>query len=164
MNLKEAARRLGVHYQTAYRWVRSGELVAVRIGSRYEISDAAIGRFRARRTALTAAHVESERPDLLRRGGVALEDQDVGPLESQLTCQHQPGGAGQNHVGLAPQGPGEGREGGRDAARSPARPIRRDPGDGGERPDAAGIRVLPGFQHQEAVAAAEDHAAVARAG
>ena len=33
MNLKEAARRLGVHYQTAYRWVRSGELVAVRIGS-----------------------------------------------------------------------------------------------------------------------------------
>jgi excisionase family DNA binding protein len=61
VNLKEAARRLGVHYQTAYRWVRSGELVAVRIGSRYEISDAAIGRFRARRAALTAAHVESER-------------------------------------------------------------------------------------------------------
>ena len=52
MNLKEAARRLGVHYQTAYRWVRSGELVAVRIGSRYEVSDAAIERLRAQRRAL----------------------------------------------------------------------------------------------------------------
>jgi excisionase family DNA binding protein len=52
VNLKEAARRLGVHYQTAYRWVRSGELVAVRIGSRYEISDAAIERLRAQRRAL----------------------------------------------------------------------------------------------------------------
>ncbi len=52
MNLKEAARRLGVHYQTAYRWVRSGDLVAVRIGSRYEVSDAAIERLRAQRRAL----------------------------------------------------------------------------------------------------------------
>ena len=41
MNLKTAARRLGVHYQTAYRWVRSGQLVAVKVGAGYEISDAA---------------------------------------------------------------------------------------------------------------------------
>src|SRR6185295_4175556 len=59
MNLKEAARRLGVHYQTAYRWVRSGELVAVRIGARYEISDAAIERLRAQRRALATPHLES---------------------------------------------------------------------------------------------------------
>jgi glycerate-2-kinase len=26
VNLKQAAARLGVHYQTAYRWVRSGDL------------------------------------------------------------------------------------------------------------------------------------------
>ena len=64
MNLKEAARRLGVHYQTAYRWVRSGELVAVRIGSRYEISDAAIERLRAQRRALGTPHIE----ELPRRG------------------------------------------------------------------------------------------------
>jgi excisionase family DNA binding protein len=52
MNLKTAARRLGVHYQTAYRWVRSGQLVAVKIGAGYEISDAALERFLARRDAM----------------------------------------------------------------------------------------------------------------
>ena len=52
MNLKTAARRLGVHYQTAYRWVRSGQLVAVKVGAGYEISDAALERFLARRDAM----------------------------------------------------------------------------------------------------------------
>ena len=68
MNLKEAARRLGVHYQTAYRWVRSGELVAVRIGARYEISEAAIERLRAQRRALGTPHLERQ-----ARGGDDLE-------------------------------------------------------------------------------------------
>ena len=49
VNLKEAARELGVHYQTAYKWVRSGDLAAVRIGSRYEVSPAAINQFLANR-------------------------------------------------------------------------------------------------------------------
>ena len=49
VNLKEAAARLGVHYQTAYRWVRSGDLTAVRVGARYEVSDAAIHQFIATR-------------------------------------------------------------------------------------------------------------------
>jgi excisionase family DNA binding protein len=62
MNLKEAARRLGVHYQTAYRWVRSGELVAVRVGSRYEVSEAAIERLRARRRALGSPRLDDAMP------------------------------------------------------------------------------------------------------
>ena len=52
MNLKEAARTIGVHYQTAYKWVRSGDLAAVRIGSRYEVSPAAIDQFLANRRTL----------------------------------------------------------------------------------------------------------------
>jgi excisionase family DNA binding protein len=72
MNLKEAARRLGVHYQTAYRWVRSGELVAVRIGARYEVSDAAIERLRAQRRALGTPHLDADVPV-------------VGDLEADLT-------------------------------------------------------------------------------
>jgi excisionase family DNA binding protein/PAS domain S-box-containing protein len=52
VNLKEAAARLGVHYQTAYRWVRSGELAAVRVGARYEVSDAAIHQFVAGRSSV----------------------------------------------------------------------------------------------------------------
>ena len=51
MNLKTAALRLGVHYQTAYRWVRSGQLVAVKVGAGYEISEAAVARLQAQRAA-----------------------------------------------------------------------------------------------------------------
>jgi excisionase family DNA binding protein len=52
VNLKTAARRLGVHYQTAYRWVRGGQLVAVKVGAGYEISEAALELFHAQRDAL----------------------------------------------------------------------------------------------------------------
>ena len=54
MNLKEAANELGVHYQTAYKWVRSGALTAVRVGGRYEISAAAIEQLRANRCSMSA--------------------------------------------------------------------------------------------------------------
>ena len=54
MNLKAAAHQLGVHYQTAYKWVRSGALTAVRVGGRYEISDAAIEQFQANRRSMVA--------------------------------------------------------------------------------------------------------------
>lgn len=49
VELKEAAERLGVHYQTAYRWVRDGSLAAVKIGSSYEVAPAEIERFLALR-------------------------------------------------------------------------------------------------------------------
>jgi len=55
MNLKQAAARLGVHYQTAYKLVRSGALGAVRIGGTYEISDAALARYLAERELLRRA-------------------------------------------------------------------------------------------------------------
>ena len=57
VNLKTAARRLGVHYQTAYRWVRSGQLVAVKVGSGYEISEAALDRFETQRAAIERTFV-----------------------------------------------------------------------------------------------------------
>lgn len=37
MDLRTAADKLGVHYQTAYRWVRDGSLPAVKVGSSYEV-------------------------------------------------------------------------------------------------------------------------------
>ncbi|GIU90764.1 MAG: hypothetical protein KatS3mg010_1863 [Acidimicrobiia bacterium] len=52
MNLKQAARRLGVHYQTAYKLVRTGRLAAIRIGGSYEISEAAVERYLAERDAM----------------------------------------------------------------------------------------------------------------
>ncbi len=62
MNLKLAAVELGVHYQTAYKWVRSGSLAAVRIGSRYEISDDAVAAFQAQRRWYVGASTPSDEP------------------------------------------------------------------------------------------------------
>jgi excisionase family DNA binding protein len=55
MNLKTAASRLGVHYQSVYRWVRSGELPAVRHGAVYDVSEAALELFERRRAAQATA-------------------------------------------------------------------------------------------------------------
>lgn len=49
LGLDEAAQRLGVHYQTAYGWVRSGELRAELTGGRYRIAVADVDRLRRRR-------------------------------------------------------------------------------------------------------------------
>jgi excisionase family DNA binding protein len=49
MDLRSAADQLGVHYQTAYRWVRDGSLTAVKVGATYEIGDDELHRFAAER-------------------------------------------------------------------------------------------------------------------
>ena len=53
MDLRSAAERLEVHYQTAYRWVREGSLQAVKVGSTYEISEEEVERFSAERAKPT---------------------------------------------------------------------------------------------------------------
>lgn len=49
MDLREAAGALGVHYQTAYAWVRQGVLPARKVGRGYEISEADARELAARR-------------------------------------------------------------------------------------------------------------------
>jgi MerR family transcriptional regulator, light-induced transcriptional regulator len=49
MDLREAADTLGVHYQTAYAWVRQGVLPARKVGRSYEISEAGTRDLAARR-------------------------------------------------------------------------------------------------------------------
>ena len=49
MELSEAAGVLGVHYQTAYRWVRDGSLSAQKVGTRYEIHRLDLEKFQAAR-------------------------------------------------------------------------------------------------------------------
>ena len=75
MNLKEAAHALGVHYQTAYKWVRAGELVAVRVGGRYEVSPAAIQRFEAVRSAVIGEGESNRAP--LMPGPVDMDPEDL---------------------------------------------------------------------------------------
>jgi excisionase family DNA binding protein len=50
VDLREAAARLGVHYQTAYRWVREGALRAGKIGQAYVVTDEEVERFIAERS------------------------------------------------------------------------------------------------------------------
>jgi MerR family transcriptional regulator, light-induced transcriptional regulator len=49
VDLAEAARELGVHYQTAYRWVREGGLRAVKVGKSYRVARRDLERFAQRR-------------------------------------------------------------------------------------------------------------------
>jgi len=48
LTLEEAAERLGVHYMTAYRYVRQGKLAATRVKGVWQVSPQAIDEFRQR--------------------------------------------------------------------------------------------------------------------
>ncbi len=54
MQLREAAEVLGVHYQTAYAWVRQGVLPARKTGRGYEVSEGDVSALAARRASGTA--------------------------------------------------------------------------------------------------------------
>lgn len=49
LDLQAAAEELGVHYQTAYRWVREGRLEAELVGGRYRIGPSDLSDFDDRR-------------------------------------------------------------------------------------------------------------------
>src|SRR5258708_27753057 len=51
MQIRDAAETLGVHYQTAYGWVRQGVLPARKNGRDYQVLDADVRAFAARRAA-----------------------------------------------------------------------------------------------------------------
>ena len=54
IELQAAADRLGVHYQTAYRWVRSGKLRADLVGGRYLVTLAVLDAVELERRSPTA--------------------------------------------------------------------------------------------------------------
>ncbi|HEX5614964.1 MAG TPA: PAS domain S-box protein [Acidimicrobiia bacterium] len=88
MNLKTAARQLGVHYQTAYKWVRSGELIAVKVGLSYEISEAALERFlldrEAQKRVPTEALERNGHGSALTPLGVADREHVLAELDAML--------------------------------------------------------------------------------
>lgn len=47
LTLHEAAERLGVHYMTAYRYVRLGLLPAIKVGGTWRVAEADLDQFRA---------------------------------------------------------------------------------------------------------------------
>ncbi len=51
MQLRDAAEVLGVHYQTAYAWVRQGILPARKTGRGYEVNESDVRALAARRAS-----------------------------------------------------------------------------------------------------------------
>ena len=72
LELQSAADALGVHYQTAYRWVRSGRLPAQIIGGKYLVSSHDIAKFGAGRDLPQAPGAPSP-ARLVRQGDRMLE-------------------------------------------------------------------------------------------
>lgn len=54
MQLRDAAELLGVHYQTAYAWVREGVLPAKKTGRGYDVSESDVSALAARRASGSA--------------------------------------------------------------------------------------------------------------
>lgn len=61
LELQEAADALGVHYQTAYRWVRSGRLPAQVVGGRYRIARRDLAQVDTERRAPSAPKPPSDK-------------------------------------------------------------------------------------------------------
>ncbi len=69
MQLRDAAEVLGVHYQTAYGWVRQGVLPARKTGHGYDVSEGDVTALAARRASGTAP-----RPHIRVRDWAAQSD------------------------------------------------------------------------------------------
>jgi excisionase family DNA binding protein len=81
LDLASAAERLGVHYQTAYQWVRNGLLPASRVRGRYQIAEGALEDFARRRDEPRPVRVRSEpRWD---RAAARLEEHLLGGQEAE---------------------------------------------------------------------------------
>lgn len=93
LDLASAAEQLGVHYQTAYRWVRTGKLPAMMRGGRYVVDPEALARLDAARTT----PVPVEPPGPARLAGAAER------MERALRDGDEPA-ARSIAVGLAEQG------------------------------------------------------------
>src|SRR5687767_10160082 len=79
MSLQTAAELLGVHYQTAYQWVRSGRLRAQRIRGRYELDPDDVERLARQRAQPAPPRTRRPRAGfakLAERGYDALVDGD----------------------------------------------------------------------------------------
>jgi excisionase family DNA binding protein len=61
LELQEAADALGVHYQTAYRWVRNGRLPAQIVGGRYQIDRRELARIETDRQQPSAPRPPSDK-------------------------------------------------------------------------------------------------------
>ncbi len=95
-DLQEAARRLDVHYQTAYRWVREGRLPAVRVRGRYEIGADDLDAFARERDAPAMATGQRGRrewgrsSDRLLKALLEGDERTAADVVARLRAQDEP--------------------------------------------------------------------------
>ncbi|MGB3412484.1 MAG: helix-turn-helix domain-containing protein [Microthrixaceae bacterium] len=73
MTLEEAAEKLGVHYMSAYRYVRTGQLQARQVGGRWAVDAAALASFREARKKRSPKKSSSATGRSARRSGTKRE-------------------------------------------------------------------------------------------
>lgn len=83
VDLRAAAVELGVHYQTAYRWVRTGRLPATMVAGKYAVSRSDLDEFARRRTRPTPVPL----PSLQRLDGQAARMHEVLRSGDDLTAR-----------------------------------------------------------------------------
>ena len=80
MTLQEAAERLGVHYMTAYRYVRTGKLPAEKAGVHWMVDPADVDRLRTAPTSRRPrGSVRTEGRPSSRRGWSTVTKPAPGP-------------------------------------------------------------------------------------
>ena len=84
VELRDVAAELGVHYQTAYRWVRSGRLPAVMVAGRYLVDRADLADF----ARLRATPSPTPRPGPKRLSGQARRMYEALSAGDDLTARH----------------------------------------------------------------------------
>jgi excisionase family DNA binding protein len=94
ISLADAADQLGVHYMTAYRYVRTGGITAPQVDGRWLIAPSELDRFRhtprarpGRRPRRTAATVESNRVDRLVSCAIGDRSEAGLVIESSLVAR-----------------------------------------------------------------------------
>ncbi len=94
LNLKQVASRLGVHYMTAYRYVRQGKLAAWRDGTNWRVETTDLAEFERRHAARSAGVDDQEPVDWTARTAAALLAHDEvtawGLIERALAAGHDP--------------------------------------------------------------------------
>ena len=98
ISLQEAADELGVHYMTAYRYVRTGRLPAVKEGAEWRVDPADLALLEVgRRTTTAPVTGETEggpdrrwRAEPLRLAGRLIDGDEPGALASRANSPESP--------------------------------------------------------------------------
>jgi excisionase family DNA binding protein len=92
IGLTEAAERLGVHYMTAYRYVRTGRLAGERVGAQWRVATADVDELLARPRIVAGRGRRALRYDTLLSGRLLAGD-EAGAwqvIEEAATSAHRP--------------------------------------------------------------------------